>query len=719
MQRKPGWTLAMSPEAAAPGADSLIDQIIERAPVGMAVIDADGRYRQVNPAYCNLYGYTADVLLGSLFTRVIPPERRARALANHQTFLSGQTAMEGEIDVLRSDGSMLNVLLKSVRMPGPDGRAQRLVYVVDITERARIERALQASQLFLQSVLDGLPAHVCVLDEQGRVVAANQAWRAFGDRNGMPLAYSSVGSSYLAVCEQAAQAPQAGAVHGTPPGQVAAQLRAVLAGTLDAFEAEYPCNTVDGPRWFLARISRIAGSQPPRTVVAHDDITALKQAQATLRDGQALLLDMAASIPGAMFRLLRQAGGHWRFTYFSPGLQTLFGLTPAEACADIRALGRTILPEDRGVHDATIRAAVAAGQPFEQEYRIRTDDGVVKWVHATATPQPGDAGATVWTGLLTDISARKQLESVVRDSEERYRTLFETVAQGVVYQDAAGRITSANPAAQRILGLTLDQMKGRESIDPRWQAVREDGSPFPGDEHPSMVALRSGAPVHQVVMGVQAPGRGCTWLLVNATPVLRGSVVQEVYSSFEDITERVLLSQELKLQASTDYLTGAANRRSLMQRLALEYERVQRLPAHRCALLAVDLDLFKLVNDRHGHAAGDAVLQHVAGLMRRLTRQHDLVARSGGEEFTLLLPDTGADEAAALAERLRAGLEAQPAQHAGPQGMVQLPVTVSVGVSLILPGDASLDAVLARADAALYQAKAGGRNQVCLAPLPG
>ena len=146
---------------------------------------------------------------------------------------------------------------------------------------------------------------------------------------------------------------------------------------------------------------------------------------------------------------------------------------------------------------------------------------------------------------------------------------------------------------------------------------------------------------------------------------------------------------------------------------------MQRLPAHRCALLAVDLDLFKLVNDRHGHAAGDAVLQHVAGLMRRLTRQHDLVARSGGEEFTLLLPDTGPDEAAALAERLRAGLQAQPAHHAGPGGDVALPVTVSVGVSLILPGDASLDAVLARADAALYQAKAGGRNQVCVASWPG
>jgi diguanylate cyclase (GGDEF)-like protein len=193
-------------------------------------------------------------------------------------------------------------------------------------------------------------------------------------------------------------------------------------------------------------------------------------------------------------------------------------------------------------------------------------------------------------------------------------------------------------------------------------------------------------------------------------------VVEEVYASFEDITERVLLSRELKRQASTDDLTGVANRRSLMHRLALEFERVRRPGAgHRCAVLAVDLDLFKQVNDTHGHAAGDAVLQQVAALMQRITRQHDLVARSGGEEFMLLLPDTGADDAVALAERLRAVLRAQPVQ----QGSLVLAVTVSVGVSLILPSDASIDAVMARADAALYQAKAGGRDRVCLAPAPG
>jgi diguanylate cyclase (GGDEF)-like protein/PAS domain S-box-containing protein len=314
------------------------------------------------------------------------------------------------------------------------------------------------------------------------------------------------------------------------------------------------------------------------------------------------------------------------------------------------------------------------------------------------------------------VSARKQLEAVLRGSEERYRTLFETVAQGVVYQDAQGRITSANPAAQRILGRTLAQMQGQHADDPAWAAQREDGSPMAAEDHPAIVALRTGAPVTDVVMGVPVPDRGMAWLLVNATPLRRHGVVEEVYASFEDITERVLLSRELKRQASTDDLTGVANRRSLMHRLALEFERVRRPGAgHRCAVLAVDLDLFKQVNDTHGHAAGDAVLQQVAALMQRITRQHDLVARSGGEEFMLLLPDTGADDAVALAERLRAVLRAQPVQ----QGSLVLAVTVSVGVSLILPSDASIDAVMARADAALYQAKAGGRDRVCLAPAPG
>ncbi len=718
MQRKRGPSLPWPPVHGGTDAATLIDQVIDHAPVGMAVIDPDGRYRSVNPAYCSIYGYSADELLGSRFTRVFPAPQQAQALARHQAFLAGGQALDGEFDVVHRDGRVFNVQAHSTPVPGPDGRLNRLVYVVDISQRKQAEQALQAQQQFLQAVLDGLSAHVCLLDAQGAVLAVNRAWRAFAAANGADGGDSgrtAVGCNYLAVCEQAQRSPTDAEGRGMAPAEFAQRLRQVLDGSSGGFEAEYPCDTAEGRRWFLARVSPMAGSNPPCTVVAHDDVTALKLAQDTLRDGEALLLDMAASIPGAMFRLLQLPGGRWRFTYFSPGILPLFGLTPAQACADIRRLGENILPEDRAAHDAAVRAAVSAGIPFEQEYRIRSTDGTVKWVHSKAMPKPGQDGCTVWSGMLHDVTGRKHMESVLRSSEERYRTLFETVAQGVVYHDASGHITAANPAAQRILGLNLAQMQGRQALDAGWQAIREDGSPLPPDQHPAMLALASGQPVTDVVMGVPARGRTCAWLLVHATPIKRQGVVQEVYASFEDITERVLLSQELKLQASTDYLTGAANRRSLMQRLELEYDRVQRPGGHHCALLAVDIDLFKQINDSHGHAAGDAVLRQSAVLMQRLTRQHDLVARSGGEEFTLLLPDTGTDDALALAERLRAGLQSQVVRF---QGRALL-VTVSVGVSQILPGDAGVDAVLARADAALYQAKQQGRNRVCLAPGPG
>jgi diguanylate cyclase (GGDEF)-like protein len=198
------------------------------------------------------------------------------------------------------------------------------------------------------------------------------------------------------------------------------------------------------------------------------------------------------------------------------------------------------------------------------------------------------------------------------------------------------------------------------------------------------------------------------WILVSAVPLFKNGRIDEVYASFEDITQRVLLARELRHQASTDALTGASNRRSLMERLKIEFERVQRHPELHCSLLAIDLDHFKQINDRHGHAAGDAVLRHVTELMRQDTRQVDVVARSGGEEFTLLLPDTGIEAALALAERLRKRLEATPAPW-GEHGIV---VTASIGVSAVVDVDISPDDALARADQALYKAKDAGRNLV-------
>ena len=144
------------------------------------------------------------------------------------------------------------------------------------------------------------------------------------------------------------------------------------------------------------------------------------------------------------------------------------------------------------------------------------------------------------TFTVMDLSSRQRALDQAQASEARYQRLFDTIDEGVVYQDAAGQILSANPAAQRLLGLTLDQLTGCTSVDPRWQALREDGTPFPGDEHPSIVALRTGQPVAAVVMGVFNPVLGQRrWLRVSATPLFDGNDAKpfQVYAMFNEIPE--------------------------------------------------------------------------------------------------------------------------------------------------------------------------------------
>lgn len=143
----------------------------------------------------------------------------------------------------------------------------------------------------------------------------------------------------------------------------------------------------------------------------------------------------------------------------------------------------------------------------------------------------------------------------IKEKEERYRTLFEAMEQGVVYQDTSGTILSANPAAERILGLTTDQMKGRTSFHPEWRAVRGDGTDFPGEDHPAMVSLRTGRPVKRVLMGVFHPNEmAYRWILVDATPIFKDGedTPYRVYTVFTDITR--LKTLETRLKEKTEYL---------------------------------------------------------------------------------------------------------------------------------------------------------------------
>ena len=179
-----------------------------------------------------------------------------------------------------------------------------------------------------------------------------------------------------------------------------------------------------------------------------------------------------------------------------------------------------------------------------------------------------------------------------------------------------------------------------------------------------------------------------------------------------NITERKRMEHELRRLASTDDLTGAANRRTVMERARREIERCQRY-GHPLALLVLDVDHFKAINDSRGHAAGDEVLRRIAANCQAQLRQSDAFGRMGGEEFLAVLPETGPAGAAAIGERLVASLRGQDLGA----GLPDLAVRISVGGAQLRESD-DLDHLLGRADRAMYSAKETGRDRLVFDDTP-
>ncbi len=208
-------------------------------------------------------------------------------------------------------------------------------------------------------------------------------------------------------------------------------------------------------------------------------------------------------------------------------------------------------PDDLESVTKWLNDSIASGNEniAPKEYRLVCKDGEVLEIHTEGQIEYEDGKAVRMFGICQDITERKHSEERLRESADEYRLLFESMVQGVVYQDADGSIISANPAAEGLLGLSLDQMRGLKSIDPLWKAIHDDGSDFPGETHPAMVALKTGEPVRDVVMGIYNPVMEThNWIKVNAVPQFKPNenTPYQVFTTFDDITESRLINKTLK-----------------------------------------------------------------------------------------------------------------------------------------------------------------------------
>ncbi|QGZ59574.1 sensor domain-containing diguanylate cyclase [Paraburkholderia acidiphila] len=394
---------------------------------------------------------------------------------------------------------------------------------------------------------------------------------------------------------------------------------------------------------------------------------------------------------------------------YSVGWKAILGYSGHELTSRIEDSYGRLHPEDAEYVKAAMQAHFEGRTPtYEVEHRIRCKDGRYKWICSRGKVMSRDANgrALRMIGTTTDITSMREMAERLRESAALVTNLTNEVP-GLVFQRrqvSGGRalFSYASAGIAEIFELAPEQA----AHDP----ACIDALIHPDDRDAWRDSFEQSAanltPWH-LEFRVLLPQQGLRWRQGDARPQRLADGTTVWHGFITEATERKRIEAELQEFASTDGLTRLANRRHFMARVEAQLAQVRRGGAS-AAVMMCDLDHFKSINDRWGHAIGDDVLRHFAEILRTQLRAGDLAGRIGGEEFAILLAATDLEGAHSVAQRIQERFAAQPLAVVG--DVVAL--TVSIGITLMNAADMSAEAALTRSDFALYRAKKGGRNRI-------
>jgi len=412
----------------------------------------------------------------------------------------------------------------------------------------------------------------------------------------------------------------------------------------------------------------------PAYQVIMRDISAQRAAEAALRYQAALVEHVSDAI------VATDATG--RVTSWNPAAEAIYGLAADEARG--RLVGELV--------GAPLDPATVVGAGGVVQTTHRAADGRALTVRVSVSEMDGG-----YVLVCADETARRR-------AEQQYSTVVASLDEGVLVVGPNGYIVSANPAAERILGAPESAIIG--SSPHEWQLHDESGHRLDPSEYPSAQLRRTGGRQQGRVLRVRRRDGHEVWLSLSCRALNPEDIGATSYVlSFTDITERRAIGERLEHDATHDPLTGLANRTLVLDKLTALLHGERRKPT---AVLFIDLDKFKVINDSLGHTIGDTVLRISGDRLRRAVRGTDVVGRLGGDEFVVLAADIrGEPEVRALAENLRDSLT-RPVSADGRK----LHVDASIGIVLATPGDQrTAEELLRDADVAMYQAKTLGRSR--------
>ncbi len=418
-------------------------------------------------------------------------------------------------------------------------------------------------------------------------------------------------------------------------------------------------------------------------------------------DVMRLLTTITDNLVGMIYRC--RVDADWTMEYASDGCFKLTGYRPNELMFNRRvSYDQITLPEDRERVARVIQAALDADVPFDVEYRIRRADGYVCWVLERAVGVRDESGRVAWIeGYIQDISERMAVDEMLREAVRRYESLFEHATEGIFQTTPDGHYLNANPALAHIYGHASP-----DDLIAHLRDIQRQLYVLPARRMEFVRLMQAQGSVRNFESQVYRRDGSIIWISENARAVKNADGSVQFYEgTVVDITERKQHEAALEYQASHDSLTGLPNRSLLRDRIDQAIAHAWR-HGNQVAVVFVDLDHFKLINDSLGHHVGDRLLLEVASRLTGCVRGNDSVARQGGDEFVLVLTEQhDEDEILAVVSRLLDAIS-----RPWVDGGQEYGLSCSIGISCYPRDGEDPDALLRCADAAMYQAKASGRS---------
>ena len=540
--------------------------------------------------------------------------------------------------------------------------------------RERMDEALRASQNEMQSLFDSMRDPVFVIDREGvyrKVVAQDTSLLARPELVGLSIAE----------------------VLGEEKG---AQFGEVIAQVLDTGQMqrlEYALDISGEEKWFSASVTPLSGE---RVLWIARDVTQAHEARESIKRSERLFRLLAENSSDCIAS--HRADG--TLLYISPVVEQMFGYAPAEL--ENRDNFDLVHPDFRAeLLQAMARVMEQPGVYQTREFQLRHKSGRYVWIETTGHAIRNENGETEVHSVSRDVTERRHAEVALRAAEEKYRSIFEHAVEGIFQTTVDGHYLNANPSLARIYGYeTPAQLKANYSdiaqqlyVDPRKRAE-------------FMAEMEASGSVSNFEAQIRRRDDSVIWISENAREV-RDASGQLLYyeGTVEDITARKTAEDRLLHDALHDRLTGLANRALFMDRLGQAFARLKRHPDMLFAVLFLDFDRFKNINDSLGHLAGDELLVSIAGRLHKALRPGDTVSRFGGDEFALLLEDVrDVSDATLVAERVQSEMRL-PFQLAGQEVFS----SASIGIALGHPEYEHAEDLLRDADMAMYRAKALGK----------